>query len=244
MKKVFAGIVVAAVAFTAQADLMINVDLGAGTTVGSGIAGVVASDGWQQKSSWPSFTDLSVLYADGSASGATVSGTGVGNVSAVGASTSDGDYTMYNRGLAIEGNAGYSSVSFANLDVAAFGGSYDVYVYFASVDGGSSGELTFSFSDGTTTYYTVLDDTVTTYAGSYVQATATDAGSAVLGGNYVKFSGLSSSSLTISSQNLTDVTGGMGAFTGIQIVAVPEPATVGMLGLGALVSLLVRRIRS
>jgi hypothetical protein len=33
-------------------------------------------------------------------------------------------------------------------------------------------------------------------------------------------------------------------FTGGQLTVIPEPATVGMLGLGALVTLLIRRMRS
>ena len=216
---------------------MINVDLGNSTTVGSGTAGVVASDGWQQKSGFPDFSGAPLNYADGSASGATLSADGVGNYACVGASTADGDYLMFNRNLGIEGSASSSTLTFTGLDL---GGVYDVYVYVDSnADSSGSGGGTFSISDGTTTYYYKTDATQASYQGTYVQATATASGDAELA-NYVKFSGLTSSSLTITASRVGNLTAATSGFAGLQVVAVPEPATMGLLALG-LPALLRRR---
>lgn len=223
-----------------QAELLISVDLGAGTTVGSGTAGVVATNGWQQRTGFPDFSGAALNYADGSSSGATLDGTGSGNISSIGASTADGDYSMFNRMLGISSSLGYSTLTVSGLNI---GSAYDVYVYIASADNLSNGAggivSTISVSDGTSTYYLEADEDTASYQGSYVQATATDSGSSV-SANYVKFSGLSGNFFTISAQNIDSVTSSTAGFAGLQIVAVPEPATAGMLGLGALISMLIR----
>jgi hypothetical protein len=232
-----------AVASASQAAL-INVDLGAGTWVGSSTAGVVASDGWQLKSSYPNFSNLSLNYADGTASGATISGYGSGNVASVGAATTDGDYLMFNKNLgAFALNQGASTITVNNLSM---GGAYDVYVYFAANANPAGVDYvdTFAISDGTTTYYIKADETQASYQGTYIQSTATVAGDAIVA-NYVKFSNLSASTLALSFGNLRNDDAGAAGVSGIQIVSsvVPEPATIGMLGLGAVVSMLIRRIR-
>lgn len=237
----------------ALGQVTINVELGSGTAVsGTDVAGVVPSAGWQQKSGYPDVTTPSALnLSDGSSSGASITFDGTGNVTSIGAATTDANYTMFNRNLGIgfagsgntNGSLG-STISVTGLGTDFTTNGYDVYVYVATnTNFGSGGEdiETVSMSDGTTTYYFEINDTIASYQGSFIQATATDLASAGLA-NYVKFSGLTSSSFTISSTPVTVNADSLGGFAGMQIVAVPEPGTFALLaGFGALGLILVRR---
>lgn len=115
--------------------------------------------------------------------------------------------------------------------------SYDVYVYFGSDDETRTGTVT----DGTTTYsFDVLDGQV---AGSNALfAQTVDTGSGNPEANYAVFSGLSSSSLTISThfRNAAGDADDYGGIAAIQIVEVPEPSIAFLGGLG-LLGLLRRR---
>ena len=56
------------------------------------------------KSGFPNFGPDSLTYEDASASGATVTlASATGNVTSIGAATTDGNYDMYNRGVGIGG---------------------------------------------------------------------------------------------------------------------------------------------
>jgi hypothetical protein len=245
-----------AITVSLTAQTMINVDLGAGTSVGSGTAGVVASNGWQLKSGFPDFADLSLNYADGSASGATVgsNSSGTGNIDVIGAATTDGNYSMFNRGLGIGYKTGGNgiadvgtAITVAGLDTAGvFANGYDVYVYIASASNFSGTDIvdTFGVGNGTIDYFLEADETQASYQGSYIQATATAVGSSVLG-NYVKFSGMTGASFTINAYNVDHTTDSAAALTGMQIVAVPEPSAYALIaGMLAMMHLMVRRRRS
>ncbi len=238
-----ASLAFASTALTAQT--MINVDLGAGTSVGTGTAGAVASDGWQQKIGYPNFTNLTLTFDDASAAATTISGTGAGNLSSIGAATTDGDYSMFNRGLSIQGSGSFSTITLNNL-ASDFTSNYDIYVYFSAGADASGTDVvsTFSITDGTSTYFYKSDETQASYQGSYIQATATDAGSSSIA-NFVKFSNLSADTITISAQNSGNLTAGASMFTGMQIVAVPEVSSYSLLaGFCSLAWIMVRRRRN
>ncbi len=219
---------------------LINIDLGNSTTVGSDqSAGVVASTGWQQKSGYPNFSNQSLLFSDGSPSNGLITAVnGTGNYSSIGASTTDPNYTMFNRDIGISGNTGLTTITVTSLTNTEFSGGYDVYVYIAAnANSSSHEEATISLSDGTSTYYVLVNETIASYQGSFIQSTATSSGTAPIA-NYVKFSGLTGDSFTISSQNVDDLTGAVAGLAGMQIVAVPEPSTMAYLGMLTVLSFL------
>lgn len=129
--------------------------------------------------------------------------------------------------------------------------TYDVYVYYAGFV--SNYSLTWTATDNDTatpleTVYSVRGSwagpqapggalVLSQYAGL---SEATDAAIAGDGGNYLKFSGLTAANLTIAE------TSGNGfnenGFSGLQIVQIPEPATMGLFGLAALGILARRRL--
>ncbi len=238
-------------ASAASAAAMINIDLGAGTSVGTGTAGVVASNGWQLKAGYPDVTTASSLnLASGTASGASILLDGTGNITSIGAATTDGNYSMFNRGLGI-GASGSGNVSnpynvqISNLSSDFTSNGYDVYVYFGSGDNVSGTDVvtTVTVTDGNGTFYLDVSEAQATYQGSYIQGTATSAGSSVLG-NYVKFSGSTSSTLSISAI-ASGATDSVVTLTGMQIVAVPEPSSIvlSLLGLSLIGIVLRRRTR-
>ena len=235
-----------------SAQSMINIDLGSGTAVtDTDTLGVVPSAGWQQKFGYPDFSDVALALNDGAPSGATMTADFNGNVATYGASTTDSNYTMYNRGGALNtADSGGTTVTVNNLGTQFTSSGYDVYVYFGSLNNfGSDDAYWLSFSDGSTTYYAAVEEDVATYEGSYQQVTNTTtpiaAPSEADGTNYVVFSGLTSTNFTITAANITNTsTGSSAAITGMQIVAVPEPATyASMAGLVVLLVVFFRRRR-
>ena len=138
-----------------------------------------------------------------------------------------------------------TTISFSGLDTSGvFANGYDVYVYVASATnfGGVDRKDTFRVGNGTTDYYVDLDETVTSYAGTFIQSTATTSGSSIIA-NYIKFSGMSGASFSINANNTTSTTDSAGLFTGMQVVAIPEPSTLALVGiaLGSLVFFRRRR---
>jgi hypothetical protein len=225
---------------------IINIEIGGGTSLGtSDVAGIEASAGWQKKSGFPNFTNSTLNLSDGSSSGATITGVGSGNITTFGASTSDNNYTMFNSGLGIEGiDNGGTSLAISGLGTDFTTSGYDVYVYFGSaLNFATNDPYTLSFSDGSTTYYAEVEEDVATYTGTFSRAASTVSGSPTTSSNYVLFEGLSSANFTITAGNIDNVTtDSSGAITGMQIVAIPEPSTLVLVGL-ALGSLLFFRRR-
>jgi len=278
-QNVLLGLAIAALAFAVQAEMVISVDLGSSISVGTGTAGVVATTGWQQKAASPDLiVPSSLKYENGSVSGASVVLDCTGNINSIGAATTDGDYSMFNRGMGIgavnsKNISNPYNVRITGLDTAGvFAGGYDVYVYFGSGINYSGVDVvtTVDVSNGADHYFLNVSEALTTYAGSYVQGTATRSRNAVLG-NYVKFSNMTGATFDIFALASVD-SDSVATITGLQIVAVPEsatavpepvaavpesatavpepdtavpePVTVGVLGLGLLVVLLVCRVRA
>ena len=110
---------------------------------------------------------------------------------------------------------------------------YDVIVYGTgnnAAGGGNQG----AYSDGTTTYYM---QRAVVHNATLIQSSDINSGDGVDEGNYVVFSGLSGDTQSIT---LTTVNGNTG-LGGFQIVAIPEPATLGMVAVFGGGILLIRR---
>ena len=130
---------------------------------------------------------------------------------------------------------------------------YDIYIYCDSARANTGGRVSMV---GQQDYYlhTVLATpsifgTNNTGAG-YTQITGTDyatvKAAAGTKGNYVKYSNLSGTSqtFTLAALDMGDTTTQRFQLDGFQIVEIiPEPATIGMLGLGALILLVRRRFK-
>jgi PKD repeat protein len=128
--------------------------------------------------------------------------------------------------------------------------SYDIYIYADTARLNCGGVISMT---GQQDYWvkTLGTQLMTTNTGAgYKQITNTTQASAISGpggsGNYVKYSNLSGSSqtFTLAAKDMGDAASQRLNLAGFQIVEiVPEPATTGLLGFGALVALVIRRLR-
>ena len=233
---------VGALAASASAQSIISVDIGAGEALESGdTAGVVAASNWTQGSGFPNFTESNLVYDDGTNSGASVAvANGSGNHTTSVAVTSDVNTEMFNRGVGFQIGPDFgdtaATLTFDSIpDAGSWSGGYDLYVYFAPKSGVDPDLGRISL--GTTTYYFDLPN-ANNYNGTFSAVTSTNIAAPSTTGNYVLFSSLSGTSQTVEFE-VDTVTNGY-AFTGAQLVAIPEPSTyaliVGVLGLGLVVA--------
>jgi hypothetical protein len=139
---------------------------------------------------------------------------------------------MYGYLDATYNNVQHPTVTLSDIPYA----QYDVYVYLGTDNGATRGKVTI----GTTEYYftTMGFESFSAYA----LTTDTD-GSVNPSANYAKFSNLTGSSVTVTTSTTYDEWQGnpAGGILGVQIVEVPEPVTMTLLGLGGLA--LIRRKR-
>lgn len=117
---------------------------------------------------------------------------------------------------------------------------YDVLVYFDATNGSADWVMEFSVSVGGSTVATIYgedaEDTAT-WDETWQLAGGATAGTATVG-NYVRFPSLTADAFTLMVQR---VDGAEGAINALQLVAVPEPATLTLVGLGTFVAWLRRR---
>jgi hypothetical protein len=129
---------------------------------------------------------------------------------------------LYNGYLDATGTSA-TTLSVSGLSAAGFVGAYDVYVYFTgdAVGQNRSGNYTI----GGLTQFAVDN---TGFKGTYVQATGGDGNN----GNYLLFEGLTGDSFTLSALPVNF----RSPVNAVQVVgaATPEPATLALLGVGAL----------
>lgn len=228
----------------AKASTIISVDLGSGEAVEStDIAGVVPAAGWTQASGSPGFSSQNLFFSDGTDSGADISTgatAGSGNTGTLGASTATPDFEMFNRGIRIpsqnpQPRNGFLTIT--NLPTTGdFALGYDIYLYVGST-GPNLNPGAFSATIGTQTFFADFPQSPT-FTGTFEQITSTSSSSPSTSGNYFLFSGLTGPSQSI---DIAAAGNNRNAITGLQIVAVPEPASLGLIAAG--VALLMPRAR-
>jgi hypothetical protein len=236
---VFVGLALSAVA--TQADSIISVNLtdfatdvqqiDADESYGIAAEGSL-TDGWVNLNRTLAASDL--LFADGSASTVSTTLTAPNSWGSFNAAYDDtpmrggiDDYT---------GTVNPTSISFANL-AANFPAGYKAIVYLTGFNGNTGA----SISDGTTTFFYQTDGSPAPGAPVITTDTVDDgvypvAQYAVFGGD---LSPLNADTITFT---LDTLAGGGSGLGGVQLVAIPEPATVSILGLGlAVLALRCRR---
>lgn len=185
----------------------------------TGSAGVVSATNWNLS------TGATTLnYDNGTASGTTMSlagGFGAWGIGGVGAPDADG---TYNKAI-FDGyyNCFSSTLTLGNISLA----SYNLYVYFSSDVDGRTGTI----SDGATTYSFATMGIAATSGANALFSQTTDLANGYPNADYAIFSGLTGSSQTLTITSIPN--NGMG-IAGFQIVAVPEPGTLALAGLGGL----------
>lgn len=234
------GMISMLVSTAAVADSIISVNWSGDTRADMGATEVAGAPG-VRVSNWNTILKdegvlVNPIYADGTtATGVTIAPSDTGFINR-GNSPSAGDEKLFNG---VKDVTGSYSIGVTGLTFAV----YDVYVY----QRGESENRGGGFTIGSTTYYArglaanPTDDT------GYVLSTDEDISGGTVAdqmaqGNYVKFSGLTGSDFTLNVQAYgDDIT--RSKIAGLQIVAVPEPATLGLVGLAGLGLLFARRFR-
>jgi len=236
------GAIASGVFSSATEAALVNINfVGAGSSVGADTAGVIASANFNDVTTSENtpITNRALVDSTGAASSATLSVTGtvIANSGTAIGSTS-GDYKLLN-GIAYASAGGQGTpfpISYA-VNGLEFGAK-DVYVYFlAGADFTQTFKLTTNL-DATGSTVTVRDNL--TFSGTFVQADGTLAGADNGKGHYYVFQNVLGSDITLTATG----TGGAseyGYVSGLQINAIPEPASLGLLGLGGLA--LLRRKR-
>lgn len=124
------------------------------------------------------------------------------------------------------------SIVLSNL-VSAYGSDgYDLIVYCDGENGSSDWVTEYAVASGGTPLASIFAKDVTdtvAWDGVFVEATGTNAADATEG-NYVRFRGLTADSLTLTATPES----GNAPINGLQLIPVPEPATLGLLLVGLL----------
>lgn len=142
-----------------------------------------------------------------------------------------GDNVLMNGQLTDQNGGGDASVTLGNLNQFASEG-YQVYF------GAGTDNRTGTISDGATTFYTrTASSSGKSFPADYTQATSTTPGS-YSSANYAVFSG-TADDLTLTYQRGS----GNAGIHGIQIVAIPEPSTLGFVTAAGGCLLGIRRLR-
>jgi hypothetical protein len=245
MKTISNVIVVAAatVAASLQAQVISwNADAN-GTISGANVAGVVLAANWND--SWLENGNAISPYGSPTVVNSLVDNSGTATTlnmayqawgfwSIQGSTPGQDADGTYNRnllnGYLNAGPAGWgppvttSTIALSQIPYA----QYDIYVYFSADVAGRTGTL----SDGLTTYSFSTAGPASISGANAVFAQTTDTGALYPTANYAVFSGLTGSSQTLTGSPL--VNDAWSGIAGFQIVAVPEPGTMALAGLGGL----------
>lgn len=161
---------------------------------------------------------------------------------------------LYEAGIAREGDVPVAvspTITLSDIPYAA----YDVYIYYTHFPIGSDTLQTWTESQNNTTLYGTNNKNHGHDWGTFVQYQTADRATAVAqatigspegGGNWLKFTNLTASTLTLTSsdQNFPDITGyKQRGIAGLQIVQVPEPGAAMLLALAGC-AVAVRRRRA
>lgn len=204
-------------------------------------AGVVNADYWGNSwnGSFQNFGPTNLLNDSGVATTADLSVVGVNdfNFGSPGVD-SDGNWNRTMLYAYANGSAP-AGVTYTLSEIPY--AQYDVYVYLMSDDD----SRVYSVTDGTTTYFGGAHPT--SISGNnpalFAQTTATTNAGFSTDANYAVFSGLTGANQVFSSSFFASdgVTPDFGGISGIQIVRIPEPASLTMFALGGLLLVCRRR---
>jgi len=212
-----------------------------GSYNGDQVAGVAPAVGWLN--SWWANPTTDLTDDSGSATTMDIAYQSYGGWSLGGHPGQDAD-TTYNKEL-LNGymNSGYapwspwitySEVALSEIPYAL----YDIIVYFSSDVAGRAGDVT--DLTATLSFNTLGPASVNDPSGNAVLVQTTDhAGTYATAANYAVFSGRSGASQTVRVQMRDDDQ--WGGIAGIQVVEVPEPASLALLGLCGLVTIFRRK---
>ncbi|HUS46385.1 MAG TPA: PEP-CTERM sorting domain-containing protein [Phycisphaerae bacterium] len=206
--------------------------------VGSNQAGLEAQTHWNDLNYWNDGTNLMASDGGSTSVKATIGATTQGYAGYVAIPAANAGNYLLIRGYLHAGGSVWT-VTLTNLTSEYTPGGYDLIVYYDGNNNSADWVTEFALSSGSTTLASVFAKDATdtaTWSGTFVQATGTSAATAT-DGNYVRFTGLTADSLTLT----TTPESGDGPINGIQIVAVPEPAALALLSLGLAATLARRR---
>jgi hypothetical protein len=232
-----AGVSFAAASSAALAQSSIGIDwFGAGgnggtaqSPMGAGeVAGVVPQDNWNSFTGQNQPAAQALVDDAGAATGATVVWTSPAGQWDTNIADTPGNLRMMLGYLDTNG-VDALSVTVSNLPASITAGGYEVYAYADGDNGTEVRPATYAITGSPSAVNT--DGADSTFAGTFVQGT-----------NYVRLTGLTASSFTLTATPNQGPGTPRAPLNGIQIVAVPEPSAVALLGLGA-AALLARRRR-
>lgn len=225
MKKIVITASLLAVVVSVSADISLNFNPGSlGTVAGTEDVGLngVQADNWVDLGASATAVDI-----DGVAGSATIAYVSAYQFAATPTSDGTQNSLMMKRAIRI-GGPGDSTLTVSGLGTDYTTLGYDVYVYYGTDNHGR----THRFSVGGTAV-SGLEQATVSWQGSFIQTSAdTEVG------NYAVAAGLSASSFTIVDNGTSP---GKGGITGLEIIAIPEPATIGIVAVFGGGLLFIRR---
>jgi len=236
MKKSLLSALLVAVSVGVQAQV-VSVKYGSELIPSGGLAGAVLAPNWNNAASMSYSVSGSGLL-DNSGAATTIAYTlatpatwGGWNIGSTPGQDGNSSYNKLMLNQYLNSATAYGNPESLSLSSISYS-SYDLYVYVSSDATGRTGNLAL----GSTTYYfsTVGLAAISGANAQLIQSTDTTGANPTA--NYVVFSGLTGGSQTL---NL-DIPFG-GGISAFQIVAVPEPSTMALAGLGGLGLLMLRR---
>jgi len=246
-KKALFSAIIAGLAFAGSANAAsIGVNVGAtGQEIGtSATAGVVAQNNWNDRTGGGS--GLAQVTDDSGTLLATQVSVQTSWSYTTGAGNSDANHTLMNG--ALDNNGGEMGFTVTNVPYAL----YDVIIYHeGGSDAGRGGAFFVRDTDSGDAIIATQDSyDVTTFSGTFVDAstvgvggTGIDSEGNAVNSNYVRFSGLTATNIKI--RSLANLIGNPATprapIAGMQIVEVPEPSSLALIGLGGLMMIKRRK---